>query len=232
MFRIISSENKLGNLITLDESLSGIYKLILFTTTNNLYNITDNNNKIYVKINLVLKTATLTNGSYDSTDLKSHMETILTALEASTTFTITLDSNTNKYTFTSIGNHHSFEFADNTTNSARKLLGFDEENTLGASFITTSTNGIQLSPNKIIYMRLREEDNQLVQGQNHFLASFFLYDNSSFGDVFRYENDKNYIQSVKFNRNKNLTSRFYDENWNDIDLNGSDWTLILQRIGN
>ena len=44
--RIIQSAKKVGNNITLDDSIEGKYQVELFTMVNSLYNVTDQNNQI------------------------------------------------------------------------------------------------------------------------------------------------------------------------------------------
>ena len=46
----IRSKNKIGNYIHLDEQINGEFKLQLFTFTNNLYNVNQYNNILYLGV--------------------------------------------------------------------------------------------------------------------------------------------------------------------------------------
>ena len=121
---LISSNNLTNNKLTLDYPIVGEYSLESFVFTNNIYNVTNDNNKVYFTENSVPLTTTLTNGYYDGEDFRSHLQTSMNAT-ASGTITVSLDTNTNKLTISNSTHNFFFTFGTNTTNSARKLLGFN-----------------------------------------------------------------------------------------------------------
>src|SRR5437762_13538216 len=94
--RIISSSDLItgytynGN-IKLKNTINGIYKILEFYLTNSLYNVNSNNNKVYFNESSVLKTATLTNGYYSSSELATQLQTAMN-LAGGNTYTITLDT--------------------------------------------------------------------------------------------------------------------------------------------
>ena len=45
---ILHSENSTNNVFTLDHPISGTWKFLCFNMTNNIFNVTDYNNKIYL----------------------------------------------------------------------------------------------------------------------------------------------------------------------------------------
>ena len=128
-----------------------MYNILEFYMTNSLYNVNLNNNKVYFTESSILKTATLTNGYYTQSELATQLQTQMNSA-GSNTYTITFNSNTYQYTISSTGNF-GFQFATNTTASARKLIGYSLANKT-ESTSSTSNNVIDLNPIKCIYIDL------------------------------------------------------------------------------
>ena len=213
-------------IINSNEKTNGTYFLTDFVMNNSLYNVNNNNNKIYFAEGGSL-TATLTNGYYTRNDLASEIKTQMDATGAET-YTVSYNNITGKYTFSATGNFN-FEFATNTTNSSRKLLGFNEEDTVSNTQITSS-NIVDLSSYKFIYVNIKENKISQYYGKNYFSASLKINDNSSFLSNIRYEYkaDSN-RQYVKFNNTKSIKYEFYDENFNELDFNGNEWSMIFEK---
>ena len=235
-YRIINSRNIVGNILSLDEELKGVYKLTTFYGTNAFYNVTSSNNKIYYNVDGTDASATLTEGAYTSTTLASEIAENLgvNIIGINETFLVTYGTETGKYQITTEDDNalFYFTFGTNTTNSARKLLGFNEEDGTAGSSVE-SDNVISLSPHPVIYMNIKEDYNKKIRGQNHFSASLMLWDTSSlFGEAFRMNLHDNAYNSqfVKFNGNKQLQISFYNDNYKEVSFNGTNWVLILQHI--
>ena len=118
-------------------------------------------------------------------------------------------------------------FGTNTSNSARKLLGFNE--TDGTSS-TSQTSDIPVDVNtcKNIFITFQEDDNTDISGLSFFTSSVVINGLGSFGDIVRYNNNDNFDQYVRFRNTKTLTIKIHDLNNNNIDLN-SDYSIILQK---
>ena len=112
--------------LSLDNPIDGKWKLLSFCFTNNLFNVNDYNNKIYINENGTDFTITLTNGTYDANDLKTEITSKLTS-SLTGLITVSLD-NANKFTITDTKSFQ-FTFGSNTTSSARKLLGMNAART-------------------------------------------------------------------------------------------------------
>lgn len=206
--------------------------MVDFTMTDNLYNVSENNNKVYVKVNNTTEhIVTLTNGFYSpsqlATEVKSQLDTI-----PSHTFTVTYASKTGKFTVAISGsNTFSFTYGSNTANSSRKLLGFKEENTSDAAQ-HTSPNVADLNPYKVIYGSFEEDSFKHLAGgyQNGFVASFGITGESTFGGVIRYVTPESARQMLKFSKSPAMLSyRFIDVNDRTVDFNGSDWIMTLEQ---
>ena len=173
------------------------------------------------------ETITLTNGYYDPTDLTTEFQDKLNST-LSGTVSITLNDNTNKFTITDTLPIY-FTFATNTTNSARKILGFNAVDGSASVFTQTSDNPIDLNPCKNIFVSITEDDNRNIEGIDFFNCSLIANGTSEFGGLMRYVDVDNFVQVVKFKNTKKLTVSFHDANNNSIDLN-SEYQIILVKL--
>ena len=89
----LDSEKASNNIFSLDNRVSGQYRLVSFSYTNNIYNVTDYNNKIYWNENGTDHTTTLTPGYYDSNDFSTHLASQLNT-DGNGTINVSLDTNT------------------------------------------------------------------------------------------------------------------------------------------
>ena len=224
---LLHSDKSNDNNFTLDNSIEGVYRLISFVATNNIYNVNDNNNKIYVNENGTNYTITLTNGYYDSTDFQTNISTAMNGVLTGT-IGVSYDDNTRKYTITNTLPMY-FTFGSNTTNSARKLLGFNANDPLIFSTTQTSDNPIDLNVCKNIFITISEDDNRNIEGIDFFNCSLIVNGISDFGGIMRYVDVDNFSQIVKFKNTKNLNVSFHDANNNSINLN-SEYQIILRKI--
>ena len=222
----LNSNNSSNNTYTLDKSIDGKWKLISFAFTNNIYNVNDTNNKIYFNENGTDLVATLTNGYNDTSDLTSNISTSMNNV-SSGTITVTFDDKTRKFTITDTLPIF-FTFGTNTTNSARKLLGYNASD--GTSSATsTSDNAIDLNPYKEIFVNIEENDDRDIMGVNYFNTSLVICGCGANGEMMRYNYRDFTHQYMKFKRTKKLTVRIHDLNNNDINLN-SEYSIMLEKL--
>ena len=215
-----------NNKFTLDNYISGRWKLLSFCFTNNIFNVNDNNNKIYFTEGSTERTATLTNGYYDMNELKTEIQTAINNV-ASVTFTVSIDTKTNKYTITRPSGNFYFTFGTNTTNSAKKLLGMNQSDG-NASSSHTSDKPVDLNTYPNIFVRIQEDNNTDVLGINFFNSSLVINGTGSFSDIVRYNNNDNFDQYIRLRNTKTLTLKIHDLNNNDISLN-SDYSIIFEK---
>ena len=235
---LLNSENRVsGNShngsIKLLNALEGEYYVESFTITDRIYNVSDTNNKVYINsyngATPSNHTLTLTNGFYSETQLRDELSTKLNTISGNT-YTVTYDSKTAKYTITETsGDTFKFTFLDNTSNSARKLIGFSKANT---SYSTTHTSdiGADLCPFKIICCSLDEVGKKHIKTTEHYHTDLYFSCESSYGGTIRWMCDK-YIQLIDvFKTPKTLNYRFHTIDGNDINLNGQEWILVLKKL--
>ena len=221
-----SEKAQSNNIFVLDKMISGVYKLVSFTYTNNIYNVTDNNNKIYWNENGINKETMLDNGYYDSSDFTSHVLSKL-GTDGSGTINVSLDSNTRKFTITNSLNFY-FTFGSNTKNSARRLLGFNAED--GSNNTSqTSNNVIDINTCKNVFITIEQDDHRLIEGIEFFNSSLVISGSSDFGETFRYIDIDNFGQYIKVKKTKRLKLLFHDTSNNSINLN-SEYQIILKKM--
>ena len=150
--------------------------------------------------------------------------------KSGSTFTCSYDSTTGKLTFTeTTGDSFSFTFATNTSNTGRKVLGFNATDTTSTT-THTSEICIDLAPHKVMYISLNEDTFRSVNGKQ-MNSSLVISADSSFGSVLRWKEGSHYSQYVKFSNTPNMLSyKFHDEDFNELDLNGMDWILVFVRV--
>ena len=194
------------------------YVLYEFVMNNNLYNVNDTNNKVYFDEGGGTLTATLTNGNYFQSDFTTELQTQLNAIGADT-YTCTYSNTTGKITVVDTTGTFGFVFLTNTTNTARYLLGLEEEN---QSVLATQITGV---------LDL-DDTNKHIRGQKYFGATFVISNNSPFADVIRYKKNENYAQYIKLTSSSTIHFRFIDKFEQPIDLNNASWEIFLKRIKN
>ena len=225
---ILDSNKASNNIFKLDKWIEGRYKLLSFISTNNIYNITDENNKIYWDEEGTDITTTLTNGYYDETSFISHISSQLNN-DSAYTISVSLDENTRKLTITSTSGGFYFTFGTNTSNSARKLLGYNEED--GTDNTTQVSNiPIDLNTYKNIYIKIKQDDDRNIEGIEFFNQSLVINGIGNYGEILRYIDNDNFNQYIKFSKKtKQIDISFYDINNNNINLN-SEYQIILQKL--
>ena len=223
---VLDSSNARNSVHYLPEPVRGQYKFVSFCFTNNIFNVNDSNNKIYLNENGSDLIGTLTNGSYDANELKTHLSTVLNSTMLGTV-SIALDSNTNKFTITNSLNYY-FTFGSNTTNSARKLLGFNESDGTNASS-QTSDVPIDINTYKNLYINITENDHKNIYGENYFHTSLVVNGLGNFGESVRYIDRDNFNQCVNLKNTKSLKITIHDLQYNNIELN-SEYSIIFEKM--
>ena len=210
--------------VLLDDKIKGDYRLIQFTMTNCMYNINELNNQIYInEFGVGDHIIEIDEGYYYPDDLVNWLTT-------NTIFTTTFNQITRKFTFDIGGSTFKFTFGSNTLNSANKLLGFDEEDQNTYLTSHTSTNCIDMNPNKMLFIRILEDHKRQLQGNKYFTSSFFITGNTEFGDVLNYnQTEKNFDQICQFTDIKNIRWKIHNEKNEELTLD-TDFILILEKI--
>ncbi len=204
--------------------LDGTYKVVRFVMHNGLYNVNSFNNKIYFTETATPRIATLSLGSYSEETLRVEIETQMDFIGANT-YTITYNSTTFKYTWSSTGDF-AFTFLTNTANTSRFLLGINAIDDIQGT-TATSDNAIDLSPLKIIFFNFPDASN-IIKSSNGSVYSLYITNNSNGTDIIRTDLiDDNLF--LTFTNKTNINYKMLDNNNNIIQTNGTEWELILRK---
>jgi hypothetical protein len=202
-------------------------ELLNFSCPLTMYNVNSSNNVIYFN-DSVARTATLTPSNYDVYSLIAAIDVAMNASPSALTFVTTYSDELMKITVTGSA-AFTFTFGTNTTNSAATIMGFNNADTASA-IAQTGPNVINLSIPLYIYIR--------VEGFAAPVRSSNPYDNATFcvstignnSDVLTWTPGTFYQQKVtSYNHNVTevrVTLRSYNNN--AIDLNGSNWSMLLK----
>jgi len=215
----------INNRLLLDEPITGKYILQLFAMNNNLYNLNSTNDKFYANSSII----SLTNGNYIGLELATLLESALISEFSDATITVTYNTNAGKLTISSPSTSLALEFGSNISNSARKLFGFDQTDTT-TSTTNISPNVAHLSPYSVIFLGIKEDNDDVIQGSNHFASTFVLFDkSSSFTGTLRMTSE-DLFQTVKFSRTKSLRFEFSDVDDNEVEFNGAEFIILLKKL--
>lgn len=205
--------------------------LIDYSIPNTAYIVNSRNNKVYFETDADgALTATIANGDYTGTTLATELSTKMSLLSSSA-ITVTYSSSTGKLSFVIAAGTLRVKFATNTTYSARKLLGFNAEDTTAAASFD-STNIIDLSTFKHYFINIKELPmaNKSVQTNiDERNGDFVIPIESSFLE-FDYRGNSE-IQIIRLDGYRHfhyLTVEIKDQDGNYVDFNGAHWILHLE----
>lgn len=188
------------------------------------YNIKSGFNNTIVFNDGTDRTVTLNPGNYSASAIATEIQTKLNASASSLTFTVSFSSNTMKMTIAADG---AFVLKFTNSQSCWRELGFTNTDTSSATS-HTGTNVISLDRPHHIYIHVAELDSRIETSSSSFFPHFVLNINSNAGDLSFYHSLSSFSQTIYMNRTSlhNLNITLTDEDGNDIDLNGSEWSMI------
>lgn len=170
-------------------------------------------------------------GNYSVNSFVTELQSTLNALGVDT-YTVTFNSNTYKMTIVS-----SFSgFVINPSANSYPLLtmmGFDNE-TVYTSVLgsLTSIKSVDFSGIKNVYIKISELSEYLRDTRN-LSSNFKVNYGCPYGSVVYFNNENAYKQYYPtaqnhIRRTDKFSVRLVDEFGEDLDLNGSDWSLVLK----
>lgn len=188
------------------------------------YNVDDINNLLVysinggANINLVIPPS-----NYNCNSLMTYLMTVMTG------FTITFNSQTNKYTFTHSTNIFSFK----STSTCFELLGFVEGQTYNSSGLTlTSTLCINFFTIQAVLIEIsnlitNNKTSNTAENNPSILVSIPI--TTSQNSVLSYYNIFNLHERINTIKNfATLQVRLLDQDLDLLDLNGANWTATIQ----
>lgn len=215
------------NLNLNSQPLRGRYKLDYIFYPNTQYNINSTNNKVYFT-DTGARTGTITPGYYTSSNFHTAVQTAMNSAPSSAgDYTVTISSTSSKLTVAKGASTFSFTFGTNTSNSARKSMGFaSSDASAGASQV--GAYPVNLSERQCLLFDLGVKSGfSTSDGRGY---NFFLPVNVNSGEIITYNSEENAKQAIEFeNPVQTLSIKVYDESGNLYDSNNADWFLKLSR---
>ena len=227
----INSDRKIG---TVSNTISGIeiplnFRLshdndynLLFGVKNaripiSYYNINDNNNVLNYQIDVTTYTYTITSKQYTITTLGTHLDT-------NTPFTLTYDSETYKFNIT----HATDDFTILSTSTCLKTLGLSNQDhtSIAQSLTSNQVADISYTKNIIIASTTLQTRNLNNTGGSTSYVLTRIPLSVDPGSVQPYEDTD---MTIIENRDYNVIDLYVlDDDYNEIDLNGVNYTLTLR----
>lgn len=166
--------------------------------------------------------ATITSGrNYDASELAAELQTQMNAAVAG--FTVSIDSNTGKFTITHSTGVFNITFATNP--KLAKYLGFEQiQYTSNGSFVLTSVNYANLQR----YDFLKIRSSIALNNNNDDLAIVYPASHGE-GSIIRYDAVDTHLTSVGManSRSNNFNFVLLDESNGVVNLNGGNWRILL-----
>lgn len=218
--------------INLDENVNGTYEVVSVSILNSLYNVVANqNDKVYITHSVDgAQTLTLTAGYYTGSTLATELKTQLDSISA-VVYTVTYSSTTGKFTITAGSGNINFTFATNTSNTARYILGFDEEDGTPATSLV-SDNVANLRLTDIIAVKISQDNNTNVTLPGGVEASFVVpIQNESFGDIINPTQNSYFSQLLRFTSQiSSLDIELLNSTGASLSINGVEWSFVIKKL--
>ena len=229
MYEILQSSDRAtgtngDSIFYLIDDIKGEYKLHSFKFTNNIYNVTSNNNRIVLAntSDTLLADVRLTEGYYTGTEIASMITS-----DVYSGFAAGYDNKTGKFTFSLGGGFKMLNqgYAD----MSYGLLGFDNNDYTSDGNTLTSVNVADLIPVKEIYIKIKDDKLKAVRSQTLNDYSLMVYDKlSTFGSIFHYTcEDRINQQTINLKPTKRLEIKICDNEGNILQI--SNWCMILEK---
>lgn len=214
--------------------VEGVYKLKSIVIPNSYYTINQNNTNIYFSEdnNSNIITAQISPyGFYDGTTIavaiKSALDNASLVYGGNKTYTVALNTVTNKFTVNCNAGTFAFRFASKNTNSASIILGINKD----TSFLSTITADNAFNLNNVLSFNIQfndySVDNLLTEPASGYFYSFSVPITVNSNEIQTTEFIQDYY--VNFNNNtRTLNVKILDDNGNSIYLQ-NDWYMLLER---
>ena len=183
------------------------------------YLVDSNNNQLVVNST----TYTLTNGNYSAKNLATHIKSLL-----GSSYTITYDSITNKYTFS----HTTTDFTINSTSTCLTLLGFSSASHTSTSLSLVSDTVVNLSGQyNVLYVDisniLTNNISSLTGRRTSIVESIPV--TVPYGSVMYYENKASSSHSIQEDIISYIHVRILKEDMlTPVDFQGQDWNMTIE----
>lgn len=207
----------------------GVYRLVYFLFPNTQYTINSNNDKIYIQTEGAdVIECTIEHGFYDYDTFPAALETALNTPESSlNTYDCTYEDIKRKMTITSSNTNFRILF-DNRLNTCHEVIGF---NNIDTDYAIDHTSDGLVNLDAIHTLNVSVEGIASVSQKQLHGTSFIIPIPAETFSYTNYLPDNNFEQTIYVHSDKRIISlKLSDEQNNSVDLNGSDWMFVIERI--
>lgn len=199
------------------------------------YNIPAIRNTFQIKDSIDTKTVTVPAGNYTMTELLTEIQSILNGFGVDT-YTVTYSAITGKVTITST--YATFELNPNLVyqqGSVLYKLGFNPTIAYFAVAGTlTAPNVADISGIKNVFIKIKQLT-QYMRNTTNSMLNFKVDFGGCFGSIIYFSDEAKYHQYFNVSQDSIQSQGFYDISLVDeygfpVDLNGRDWSFVLQLV--
>jgi hypothetical protein len=211
--------------IDLPYKLQGIYQMFNIIFPNSMYNVDSTNSTIYFNDGTANRTCNLPEGFYSTSDITAAIKTAMEGV-STTTFTVTLDSATQKLSIAG-STPFSLTFGTHTTNSIASTIGYKNVDTNTASSHVADYI-IDLSYPRMLLFTINGRKNVVTtKGIDATMAVAINANSTEFITEYVV---KDFAMQVQLDNDTTLAVSVADEYGDTLDLNGANWQMILKRV--
>ena len=196
---------------------------------NTFYNVNKNNDKFFFNLNGgYTRTAIVPVGNYNSTTFPTAFQTALNvAIFSEGVFSVVLNDLSNKLEIT-CSVPFQVKMGDNPEKSLRDIVGFRSDGFIALSH--TAEGILNLSP--IMSFNISVNNIPVIEqaGGNQYATTFSVPVSEGFKNIIEFSPDTHFPQVLELpNTVRTLRITVRDDDYNLLDLNGSNWYMILER---
>lgn len=205
----------------------GTYRLKSAQIYNTAYTVTTGvNDKIYCSLgNKQVTQGYYSSGAAFATQLQTDLQTI------NASFTVAYSSTTGKFTF-ACSVAFSFQWANSVGDDCSDQLGFALANT--TSGVSVTGDFIPVLPQSVSFLVNVSEAQSTdfyrsTNQKSDLLGTLRIPCDVGFGSLLNYLPKKHHEQYISLRGTRRLTIKLFDEQGRVLNLNGTDWSLELEK---
>ena len=194
------------------------------------YNVQTTNNKLVINWNSANHTLTVPAGNYTSSQLLTELNSLISAVNSN--LSVTYDSNTWTFSFifsSALPNTGSLILSQSTIN---QLIGFlsPAVDTAAAGTVTSAIPA-QFMDNRFLFIECEQLGDNVLSSTPPNKYSWYIPNIVNGGDMLSYQNNLDHNQEFLIDTGSkyyHLHFTLQDESGNILNLNGSDWSMVLK----
>ena len=208
-------------------ALQGEYLLKTFVFQNNIYNV-DSDITIPFNYAATNRAGILTSGFYTASELASHMQSIMNTESGTSNFTVTLNSKTGKFTWTSAVGEFTLTIG---TERIRRLLGFTSTGAKASASLTLTSDMLITMSYPKMSINVKINDSNHIVDNNDFACTFNIPMTVGYGlnEVFQAEDRNKIVIDFGTQPKKNIKVQFLDADDEPVNTQGL-FEIVLQKI--